>query len=146
MSPVTKTKAELISPVQRTLYTKYAKTKKYPKSFGSFFANSWFEKTKSLSLNYRDVCVQNKWNHSHFNSFTPMLRWLIKNNASEKSIYGVLDLALWHHINSYKQYNSPEECQFLYAYSCNRYADRNNGFDYTKFPKQGFSSNTEDDF
>ena len=127
------TTLELVHPRDRNLYVSPHKSKRYPKSFGTFFANNYLEDLKEYSEQYREVCYLNKWNFSHFITYTSMIRWLLNNNAGRTTIEAVLDTAYRHQLSLTATSNSDEESRYLFKYVQSKY-DRGESFDYSKLP------------
>lgn len=129
---------EIIHPDERRFYSSFA-GKKYPKSFGKFFATTYCDITKELSQQYRVVCIQNSWKTTHFRYYNTMLRWLMENNASKESIEGVLDMAHIHRRLLLQQgiygYYGSEDETFLDEYMLLKYQNWDDEwFDYSVIP------------
>lgn len=117
-------------PAIDTLYTKYF-NKPSPKAFGSFFAHSYFEGNSAHADEYRYVCRLNGWNHSHFKTYSSMLKWLEQNNAPDHIYVDVYDLAVRHDIcTKGENYNSPDDLEKLRDFYNAHYVG---GFSTSKF-------------
>ena len=140
----TVTATELIHPRDRTMYVSPHKSKRYPKSFGTFFANNYLEDQKEYTELYREVCHLNKWNYSHFSTYTSMIRWLLGNNAGRTTIEAVLDMAYRHQLTLSATNYSSEEMGYLYNYVQSKY-DRGETFDYSHLPVH-YEDKQDDEF
>lgn len=137
----TATSIGVTHPNEQMLYTRFVEKLNFPKSFGSFFANSYIKHTENLYYDYRKVCAQNNWKHTRFRYYNTMVRWLMSNNAPRETIEGVLDMALIHcdvlrqHLCD-TEYYGLDDTIFLDAYSTSKYSGfRDEEFDYTKVPR-----------
>ena len=139
-SPQT-TEKDLVYPLDRHLHAYRYDNEYVPKSFGSFFANVFYDHPKEFQLQYRLVCDLNKWNHSHFKSYVSMLRWMLSNNASREAVEYVLDMAYIHLFfldkNGMKRYYCYEEEEFILNYHRTKYIQDGGVFDYSQLPKLG---------
>lgn len=129
---------QVIRPEDRQLYSSFA-GKKYPKSFGKFFATSYYDNTKELSQQYRIVCIQNGWKTTRFRYYNTMLNWLMENNGARGAIEGVLDIAHIHRRLLLQQgiygYYGSEDETFLDEYMVAKYESWDDEvFDYSVIP------------